>query len=141
MIIEPSGDHNHKYLKLVKATNGNGNAFTASYITLSLIRKIITSHLTFTNSNAEIEQIIKNIKQIWIATKVGNFQRYETDNVNGDTVLWENYFSKLTQRTLKALKKSNRTLSLPNASITDNEYSYFREQNTLDGWCIAVSKK
>lgn len=129
-----SGDHTHKYSKLVKAANHNGNAFTASRITLSLLDKITISHLTFTKSNFEIERIR-------IATKAGDLQRCETDNINEDAVPQENYFPTLTQGTIKVLKKSNSASSLPNATMTDNEYSYFRERNALDGWCIVVSNK
>ena len=50
-------------------------------------------------------------------------------------------FSKTNRRNNKSTKKSNSTLSLPNASITDNEHSYFRERNTLDCWYMAVSNK
>ena len=82
-----SVDHTHKFSKLLKATNRNGNLFTASYTTLSFLGKIITSYLTFTKSNADIEPMIKNIKRIRIATKSGSLQRHETDNVNEDAVL------------------------------------------------------
>ena len=67
-----SGYHTHKYSKLLKATNRNGNLFPASYATLILLGKIKTSHLTFTKSNAEIEPMIEKIKLIRIATKSGS---------------------------------------------------------------------
>ena len=110
-------------------------------LTCLLFRKGCASHLTFTKANFEIEPIIQNIKRIRFATKAGDLLRHETDNVNGDAVLWENYFPSLTEGTTKALKKSNSASSLPNATITDNEYFYFTEKNALDGWCFAVSNK
>ena len=46
-----SGDHTQKFSKFIKATNTNGNIFTASRTTLSLIGKVTTNHLTFAKSN------------------------------------------------------------------------------------------
>ena len=43
--------------------------------------------------------MIKNIKRIRVATKAGDLQRHEIDNVNRDAFLWENYFPTLMQGT------------------------------------------
>ena len=59
-----SSDHTHKYSNLIKATDRNGKLFTASYNSLSLLGKIITSHITFTKANVEIEPIIKKIMKL-----------------------------------------------------------------------------
>ena len=100
-----SRDHAHKYSKLAKANNLIRNVFIVSYATLSLLGKITKSHLTFTKSNAEIEPIIKNIKRIRSIAKSGDLQKHDTENMNGDALLWENYFLTLTQGTTTVFKK------------------------------------
>ena len=90
--------------KTCKATNINGNVFTIYYATLNFLGKI-TSHLTFNKSNAEIAPIIKNIERIRTIANADDLQRHDTDNVNGDALLLENYFITLTQGTIKLLKK------------------------------------
>ena len=61
---EAAGDHTYKYLKLVKAATRGGDVFTASYTTMILLVHVATSHLTFINSNSEIEPIIQQIGEI-----------------------------------------------------------------------------
>ena len=125
-----SGDHTHKYSKIIKETNRNGNVFTASCATMSLIRKVTTNHLTFAKSNAEIEPTMKNIKSVRTATKPGDLQRYETDNVNGDAILWESYFKTLTQGTVKGHAQNSEGSLLPDAVVTETEFTYLRENSS-----------
>ena len=90
--VESAGDHTHKYLKLVKAATRGGDVFTASYTTMILLVHVATSHLTFINSNSEIEPIIQQIGEIRKNCNSGTLLRCETDNVNGDATLWEACF-------------------------------------------------
>ena len=82
-----SGDYTDKYSKLMKAADRSGKIFAVSYITLSLLGKITTSHLAFTKANFEIEPTMKNIKETREIANAGTLLRYETDNVNGDALL------------------------------------------------------
>ena len=105
---------------------------------MSLLGKITTSHLTFTKANSEIEPIIKHIKEIRTQNKTGNLLRYETDNVNGDAILKENYFPSLQIGMIRysSTKDNNE---FPTVIILDSEYIYFREKKAVEQWSIAMS--
>ena len=60
-----SGNHTHKYSKLIKAVDRSVIFFfTAYHTTLSSLSKIKTSFLTFTKVNFEIEPIMKKLKKL-----------------------------------------------------------------------------
>ena len=65
----------------------------------------------------------KNIKSVRTTTKAGDLQRHETDNVNGDALLWESYFKTLTQGTVKGRANISEGSLLPDATVAETEFT------------------
>ena len=92
-----SGNHTHKYAKLMNAHGRNGKFFSATYTFLSQLGFVISCRPTYTKSNDEIRPILLGLKKNCENSGVGKLKRYETDNINGDGKLWKEIFPELNE--------------------------------------------
>ena len=64
--------------------------------------------------------------------------RHETDNVNGDALLWESYFPSLVRGTTRASSDSDKN-ELPNVIMSEDKHLHFTDRASISTWYMTVS--
>lgn len=130
-----AGDHTHKYSKQIASTNRADKIFTASYTIVGMLGKVVSSRLTFTKSNDELNPILSGLSGIRGSMGLPSVKRYETDNAAGDGGLWTKHFPELKNNVVPPILPDQ---SLGYATIKNEDFLYITSSISLSNWCMSI---
>lgn len=93
-----------------------------------MLGKVVSSKLTFTKNNNELDPILVGLSKIQDNMGMPDLKRNETDNAVGDGNLWKKHFPELRKDVVKYIPRNS---NLDFASINDNDYIYMSSSNTV----------
>ena len=129
-----AGDHAHKFSKQITSSNRADKLFTASYTVTSMLGQVVSSRLTFTKSNEELDPVLKGLATICSNMGVSDLKRYETDNAAGDGNLWARHFPELKKNVHQSIQLNDTRY----ATINDDNYIYITNKNATNTWALSV---
>ena len=131
-----AADHTHKMANVVHTSGREGRLFSGSYTMLSRGGTIVGNRFVFSKSNKELEPIIQSYKRVRDNAGSGKLKVFQSDNLNGDGVLWMHIFSELGDG-VQAYKDPVRN-DLGTFRINDEQYTYIRTQHDLSVWVSSI---
>ena len=129
-----AGDHTNKFSKQIASSNREDKIFTASYTIVSMLGQVVSSRLTFTKSNEELDPILHGLSSIRNEMGTSDLKRHETDNAAGDGNLWKKCFPELKKNIRPPLELAN----LGYATIKDDDFIYVTSNNAANTWALSV---
>lgn len=134
-----SGDHTHKYSNKVRAGLRPGRVFTASYTVTSLTGHINLSRLTMTKGISEIDNFVKDYKNVRQLVNAPSLKHFSSDNLSGDGGLWKKHFREDLSRDVNPYKLP--ATNLPLLSIDTSKIDYLTTINAMNRVAHALSEK